>query len=84
MNLLIFVTQVERLDYAWVTMSIERSCTTLCPYGCRYNGYAITQRKCTDCCVDFGCNTGNEASHLQSLTSTYTAMAVVMSLYVHT
>ncbi|ELU09984.1 hypothetical protein CAPTEDRAFT_193274 [Capitella teleta] len=56
--------RVERLDlYRFDTMlSIARGCTNKCEYGCRFNGLAITYRRCSSCCTTLACNTDSRTN----------------------
>ncbi|KAI0226359.1 hypothetical protein LSAT2_023048 [Lamellibrachia satsuma] len=37
--------KVERIDLHLNVMSIERSCSGSCPYGCKFSGYGLTYRR---------------------------------------
>ncbi len=54
--------QVELVSIdGFSVFSIERTCTKECFYGCKYNGYGITLKRCASCCRTNLCNTGSGA-----------------------
>ena len=58
--------QVVRTDIlGWQVLSIERGCTSVCAYGCKFNGYGLTYMKCTSCCRNDACNTDSIAAKYQ-------------------
>ena len=61
--LVLCLTQVERVELVKFNsvIMIERGCASACPYGCRYNGLAVTYMRCISCCETPACNTGNLA-----------------------
>ncbi len=63
--------------------SVERGCTKECYYGCRYNGYGVTYKRCYSCCRSNLCNTDNAAPSLRqnlSLTFFCAAQIIVLSM----
>ena len=67
LSLVFFLIQVERITFdGWsIVLGIERSCTAECLYGCRYNGYGITYKRCYSCCRSRNCNTGGNSPYLR-------------------
>ncbi|XP_064595033.1 uncharacterized protein LOC135461739 [Liolophura sinensis] len=52
--------KVERVEWNGYVVTMERGCTDLCYWGCRYEGFGITRLRCTSCCNQAnGCNTDN-------------------------
>ncbi|XP_041363503.1 uncharacterized protein LOC121379100 [Gigantopelta aegis] len=64
--------KVERTSVKGMTISVARGCAEECFYGCRIEGFGVTQLKCTSCCRQPGCNTGNEAKRLRLSAKTLT------------
>jgi len=61
--------QVERIDLHLSVMTIERSCSESCPYGCKFYGYGLTYRRCISCCRTIGCNS-DSGGHLDTVSMT--------------
>ena len=77
------IFQVERITVdGWsIVLSIERTCTSECLYGCRYNGYGVTYERCYSCCRTKNCNTDNGApcSGLHSpLLAVFNTLAIIV------
>ena len=74
----LFLFQVVRVDLmGWAPYSIERGCATQCPYGCKFNGYAVTYMRCTSCCQTDSCNTDDGSTQIRPLMTVMAGCAML-------